>query len=111
LTPVYQNNPYFPDLPLDSGSEPDITHNRSAVTFAGREVQLTWDAPGKTTGWNDSYTTATFATDAPKWVAWISQLNTTYTPLTNVSGNSGVTLQPGGGVYGPGTAPTMNGTV
>lgn len=65
------------------------------------------------TGWNASYTTKTFATDAPLFAAWISQLNTTYTPLDNVDANArtATTLQPGGGVYGNGTAPLLNGTV
>ena len=46
-----------------------------------------------------------------QFVAWVSQLNTTYSPLTNISGNSGSTVQPGGAIYGDDTAPTINGSM
>ncbi|KAJ3268205.1 hypothetical protein HK104_005438 [Borealophlyctis nickersoniae] len=71
------------------------------------------------------YTTNVTATGPPRYVAWISQLNCTYSDLVNVSsdGLSGVTVQPGGDVYPPegglvnGTQippqvdPTINGTM
>ncbi|EJD42532.1 hypothetical protein AURDEDRAFT_126357 [Auricularia subglabra TFB-10046 SS5] len=102
-----QNNPSL----LDFNQTSDVGSNETAIAGPGREVQLSWNAPGDSTGWNASYTTASRATGAPQWVAWISQLNTTYTPLTDVDGNTGKTVQPGGGVYGEGTAPLLNGTV
>lgn len=45
------------------------------------------------------------------YVAWISQLNTTYTPLTLTSDNTGTTIQPNGTVF-PETPddPLVNGT-
>lgn len=35
----------------------------------------------------------------PSFVAWISQLNTTYTPLTVTANNTGTTIQPAGYVF------------
>jgi hypothetical protein len=46
-----------------------------------------------------------------QFVAWISQLNTTYTPLFNINGTSGSTLQPNGTIFGPGSNALVNGTV
>ncbi|KAJ7084868.1 Rds1 protein [Mycena belliarum] len=100
---------------------PAITHNRSnPLSVAGKQVDLTWELPGKVTGYNNSYMTNTTA-GAPQFVAWISQLNTTYTPLFNVNGTSGSTLQPDDEVFPPGsrrgdavfnaTTSLVNGTV
>ncbi|KAF9558065.1 Rds1 protein [Agrocybe pediades] len=73
---------------------PAITHDRSEpLTSPGREILLSWELPGKTVGYNNSYTTNTTAGPG-KFVAWISQLNTTYTPLTDVNGTTGKTVQP-----------------
>ena len=46
-----------------------------------------------------------------QFAAWVSQLNVTYTPLTNISGNSADTTQPDASIYGDGTAALVNGTV
>ncbi|KAF5341905.1 hypothetical protein D9611_001971 [Ephemerocybe angulata] len=92
-------------------TSPAITRNRTQPLSApGRTVNFTWESPGQTVSYNDSYTTSTSA-GAPQFVAWISQLNTTYTPLENIQGNSGSTVQPDGMVFGPGTAPVVNGTM
>jgi len=95
---------------LTNGSGPAISTNISAFTGPGGTLNLTWDSPGKQVGPNNSYTTNTTAGSA-QFVAWISQLNTTYTQLTNISGNTGLTQQPGGEIFGNGTAPLINGTV
>ncbi|KAI0369662.1 Rds1 protein [Pilatotrama ljubarskyi] len=88
-----------------------ITHNTTQpLSSPGQQIQLSWEAPGKAVGPNGTYTTAANTTSA-KFVAWISQLNTTYTPLTLTSNYSGTTQQPGGEIYGNGTFPTVNGTV
>lgn len=66
------------------------------------------------TGWNESFTTKALATNStPVWAAWISQLNTTYTLLTDVDAwnRTAKTLQPGGNVYGEGSSALLNGTV
>ncbi|TFK33528.1 Rds1 protein [Crucibulum laeve] len=89
----------------------DITNNRTIPLSApGRQLNLTWELPGKTVGPNNSYTTNTTAGE-PKFVAWFSQLNTTYTLLENINGTTGTTIQPGGNIFGNDTAPIINGTV
>ncbi|THU93646.1 Rds1 protein, partial [Dendrothele bispora CBS 962.96] len=100
------NNP----APDKESLKPDITNNLTALSFPGRELSLTWDSPGKVTGYDGLYMTNTTAGD-PQFVAWITQLNTTFTPLTNISGNSGKTIQPGGRIFGGDTAPLVNGTI
>ena len=88
---------------------PAITHNRTnPLSFPGREVYFTWDAPGSPVGPNNSYVTSTTVTE-PAYVAWISQLNVTYTPLMNVSGNSAYTVQPDMSTYAG--DPAVNGTM
>merc|ERR1712098_584715 len=60
-----------------------ISQNRSIpLSYPGRQVFLEWDNPGQAVGPNNSYITATSA-GAPEWVLWVSQLNITYSPLTN----------------------------
>ncbi|KAG7086241.1 hypothetical protein E1B28_002212 [Marasmius oreades] len=100
------NNPAPNEQNLTAG----ISNNVTALSEPGRNLTLTWEVPGKITGPDGLYKTNTTA-GAPQFVAWISQLNTTYTPLTNISGNSGTTIQPGGRIFGDGTAPLINGTV
>jgi len=78
------------------------------LSFPGREVFLTWDDPGVPVGPNNSYVTSTTA-GQPTFVAWVSQLNLTYTPLTITGPNSGSTYQPPNEVYE--TDPAVNGTV
>jgi hypothetical protein len=81
------------------GCGPAIAHNRSEpLTFPGKMVNLTWDAPGQAVGPNNSYVTSTAAA-APVFVAWVSQLNLTYTPLTMNGANSGFTYQPASEVF------------
>jgi hypothetical protein len=71
-----------------------ITNNRTnPLSYAGRQVFLQWDAPGKSIGPNDSYVTNTTA-ETPKFALWVSQLNATYTPLINVQNNTAYTFQP-----------------
>lgn len=87
---------------------PAIAHNRSEpLSFPGKQVNLTWDAPGQAVGPNNSYVTATSA-GQPQFVAWVAQLNLTYTPLTITGNNSGYTYQPASEVYEG--DPAMNGT-
>jgi hypothetical protein len=56
------------------------------LTSAGRQVLLQWDLPGKRIGPNNSYITTTHTSaGSAKFVAWVSQLNVTYTPLRIVN--------------------------
>jgi hypothetical protein len=88
---------------------PAITHNRTIpLSYPGRQVFLEWDAPGSPVGPNNSYITSTSA-GAPAFAAWVTQLNVTYSPLLNVSGNSAYTIQPNVSVYAG--DPAVNGTI
>lgn len=81
------------------GCGPAVAHNRSEpLSFAGKQVRFLWDSPGQPVGPNNSYVTATTAGE-PKFVAWVAQLNLTYTPLTVTGPNEGYTYQPAGTVY------------
>jgi len=88
---------------------PAISRNSSEpLSFPGKQVFLSWDAPGQAVGPNNSYVTSTSAKQ-PQFVAWVSQLNLTYTPLTMTGENSGSTFQPAGEVYQG--DPAVNGTM
>ncbi|KAF5377113.1 hypothetical protein D9757_008788 [Collybiopsis confluens] len=100
------NNPNATELSLS----PAISNNVSSLSKPGRILELSWDNPGKVAGYNDSYTTNTTAGTA-KFAAWISQLNVTYTDLNLTSSNTATTVQPGGTLYGNGSAPIVNGTM
>jgi len=88
---------------------PAISRNRSEpLSFPGREVFLEWEDPGKYVGPNNSYVTSSTA-GAPAFVAWLSQINLTYTPLTLTGPNSGWSYQPPNEVYVGNSA--VNGTM
>lgn len=88
---------------------PAITHNRTMpLSYPGREVFLEWDAPGSPVGPNNSYVTSTTAS-TPKFALWVTQLNATYSPLLNVSGNSAYTIQPNVSTFEG--DPAINGTM
>ncbi|KAE9979160.1 hypothetical protein BLS_010092 [Venturia inaequalis] len=91
------------------GCGPAISRNRSEpLSFPGKQVLLSWDAPGSAVGPNNSYVTSTSA-GAPKFAAWASQLNLTYTPLTITGDNEGYTYQPAAETYAGDGA--VNGTM
>ena len=98
-----------PTLPEDQSCEhlnvtgigcgPAISRNRSEpLSFPGKKVLFQWDDPGQTIGPNNSYITATSA-GTPAFVAWVNQLNMTYTDLTVTGSNTGFTYQPDAFVY------------
>jgi hypothetical protein len=88
---------------------PAITHNRTnPLSYPGRQVFLSWDEPGSPVGPNNSYITNTTA-GAPKFAAWVSQLNVTYSPLENISGNTAFTIQPNMSTFEG--DPAVNGTI
>jgi hypothetical protein len=80
-----------------------ISQNRSIpLSYPGRKVYLEWENPGKAIGPNNSYVTSTNA-GSPEFVVWISQLNVTYSPLTNITVSNGLnygqTIQPDVSTY------------
>ncbi|RDW80925.1 hypothetical protein BP5796_05623 [Coleophoma crateriformis] len=90
-----------------------VSQNRTIpLSYPGREVFLSWEEPGKLVGPNNSYVTDTKAC-APQFVIWVSQLNVTYSPLTNISKqgdlNYGMTIQPDVSTYEG--DPAINGTM
>ena len=90
-----------------------ISQNRSIpLSYPGREVFLQWENPGLAVGPNNSYITDTKA-GAPQFVLWVSQLNITYSPLTNISSSNGMnfgqTIQPDVSTYEG--DPAINGTM
>jgi len=90
---------------------PAVSQNRSMpLSYPGREVFLHWDAPGTPIGPNNSYITSTSA-GPPKFAAWVSQLNVTYSPLLNLSmdGRSAYTVQPNVSTWAG--DPAINGTM
>lgn len=89
------------DLPLTSDdSQAAINTQRPSLTEAGRNVTFQWDSPGQNVSANNSYTTSVANESAtPAFVAWISQLNVTYTPLEVTGENTGSTTQPDGVVF------------
>ena len=88
---------------------PAISRNRSEpLSFPGKKIFFEWESAGQPVGPNMSYVTSTQAGE-PQFVAWVSQLNLTYTPLTATGNNSGYTYQPASEVYiGD---PAVNGTM
>ncbi|KAJ5246559.1 Protein rds1 [Penicillium chermesinum] len=119
---VYENNTITPGTNVakaDSGSSGSgspsssnggasvATDNHLPLSYPGRQVGFTWDAPGKKVGPNNSYVTTTQAGD-PKYVIWVSQLNVTYTTLRS-NGSHGVTVQPDVEAYMG--DPLINGTI
>jgi hypothetical protein len=89
------------DLPLPSeDSKAAINTQRESLTEAGRTVMFQWEAPGQNVSANSSYVTSVANESAtPAFVAWISQLNVTYTPLEITGDSMGQTQQPGGTVF------------
>jgi len=99
----------------EKGSPDDCTsavsQNRSIpLSYAGRQVFLRWDEPAKPVGPNNSYITSTSA-GQPKFAAWVSQLNVTYSQLLNVSldKQSAYTVQPNVSTWAG--DPAINGTM
>jgi hypothetical protein len=90
---------------------PAITQNRSIpLSFPGRQVYLSWEEPGNFVGPNNSYVTAAGSlAAAPAYVAWVTQLNLTYTDLTVTGSNTGYTFQPNTSTYAG--DPAVNGTM
>ncbi|KAK9489935.1 hypothetical protein V1508DRAFT_435329 [Lipomyces doorenjongii] len=93
---------------------PGITSNRTNFSFPGRVLQLAGEFPGRPIGPNNSYTTNSSA-GTPRFAAWISQLNTTYTALENVqngtNGWTATTTQPSDTIWPNVSEPIVNGSM
>ncbi|KAI9935110.1 hypothetical protein ASPWEDRAFT_186717 [Aspergillus wentii DTO 134E9] len=94
---------------VGSSCTPAITHNRTVpLSYPGRKIELQWETPGKAVGPNNSYVTSTSA-GKPQYVAWVTQLNVTYSPLEVTNASHGTTIQPDLATYAG--DPAINGTM
>lgn len=121
-----RTNPYiefdiFPRLEILNNPDPfqidprppAITHNRTSLSEPGRKVRFRFDQPGKIVGPNGDYKTITHSkTRTPKFAAWASHYNVTYSKLEEVDENSATTVQPFAVLF-PGQVnyPVINGTL
>lgn len=85
---------------------PSISNNVTALTHQGQVDTFVYDKPGKTQGPYHQKTT-THTSGVPKFAAYVSQYNVTYSPLYDVDTNAGTAKakQPGGTVFPQG--PTL----
>ncbi|KAF7983784.1 hypothetical protein HWV62_19001 [Athelia sp. TMB] len=104
------NNPDGARFEKEGLKKAAVSNNVTALSHEGLEVKFKWEKPGKKVSYDDKYTTSTSAGKA-KYAAWISQLNTTYTLLSDISGESATTLQPGGNIFYNHTAKGGNSSV
>lgn len=108
------DQPYvYPPFNTTEYFQPAITpvmNRTTPISAPGMNVSFTYDAPGLPIGPNGSYITASSAVGPPAYVAWISQLNVTYSPFTVTGNNSGYTIQPNETVFPAyfGTAPLVD---
>jgi hypothetical protein len=104
------------NLCLDATAEgsdcsPAISSNKSIpLSYPGRPVHFSWGDVGMPVGPNNSYVTSRspLAT-APKYAMFVSQLNATYVPLVNISGNTASAIQPNMSTFAG--DPAVNGTM
>lgn len=96
---------------MDADCPPAITNNRSMpLSYPGRVVHFEMGPVGEPVGPNNSYITSRGgAAMQPRFCLWASQLNVTYSPLFNISGNRASTIQPDVSTYAG--DPAANGTV
>ncbi|GAK62271.1 stress response protein [Moesziomyces antarcticus] len=90
---------------------PSISNNVTALTHAGQENLFSWDEPGKIQG-PYRQKTRTYTSGTPKFAAYVSQFNVSYTELYDVDMNARTAKarQPGGTVYPQGPS-LVNSTV
>ena len=66
----------------------------------GRPIYLSWGDINEPVGPNNSYVTSRNPVAAsPAYAMFVNQLNATYVPLQNLSGNSAVAIQPNASVF------------
>jgi hypothetical protein len=93
-------------------SQAAINTIQPSLTEANRTVTFSWETPGQNVSANSSYVTSVAnETATPAFVAWISQLNVTYTPLEITGEGMGQTYQPGGNVFEGIYDPVVNDTM
>lgn len=106
------NNPNAIAAGLDAGGAA-ISHNISALVHVGEELTFSYAQPGKKVGPYHQITEAGPHTygEKPKYAAFFSQLNVTYSPLYDVTGSHAKAKIPGGDVLQTGGKEIINGTM
>jgi len=87
---------------LQDGYNAAITHNRTSLSQPGDRIELSWENPGQTVSYNNSYNTSIgglINSTAPAFLAFINQLNVTYAPVEVTGNNTGYVIQPNGTVF------------
>lgn len=120
-TAIPDDDKCFDDHDDSNDCPPAITQNRTIpLSWPGRVVNLTWESPGRPVGPNNSYITSSAAGE-PAFVAWVTQLNVTYSRLTVLNSShdsedegdrftwSGSTVQPNVETFMG--DPAVNGTI
>jgi len=121
-----RTNPYiefdiFPRLEILNNPDPfqvdprppAITNNRTSLSRPGRRVRFRFEKPGKVVGPNGDYKTLSHSKSGrPKFAAWASHYNVTYSKLEDVDEESATTLQPTAELFpGQVSYPVINGTM
>lgn len=75
------------------------TNRTTPISGPGRNVTFIYEAPGVALGPNNSYITAVGTSMPAAYVAWISQLNVTYSPFISSGNGTGYTIQPNGTTF------------
>lgn len=108
---IIQSNTCLNATGMDSDCGPAITQNRSMpLSYPGRPIHFQMAITNQTVGPNNSYITARSSlADAPRYAMFVSQLNATYVPLVNISGNMASCVQPNMSTFAG--DPAVNGTM
>lgn len=92
-----------------------ITHNTDSFVQEGDTVKLAWDSPGKNQGPYGQKTAILADDKTPRYAAFLSQYNVTYSPLEDISHDGsrsyGSTKVPGGLVFSDQKQPIVAGTM
>lgn len=96
---------------LDDSIMSGVSNNYTHVAQPHRQLQLQWEAPGKAVGPPEQNYTTDKNPDLgdPAYVAFIHQLNVTYSPLENVEDMTATTIHPEFKMFDQGMG--INGTV
>lgn len=94
-----------------NGSTTDVFNGSSVISTDSGNKSTGNKSVGNKSASKKLYTTSILAKGPAKYAAWISQLNTTYTPLHDVkSDNTAWTLQPNSSVFPQSNSTIVNGT-
>lgn len=108
---IAASNLCFNATGVSSDCDPAISQNRSIpLSYPGRPIHLSWGNVNQTVGPNNSYVTSRSPlADAPRYAMFLSQLNATFVPLVNISGNTASVVQPNMSTFAG--DPAVNGTI